>query len=175
MQYLDLCRTSAEQASSPSGLFSKPAGVKALKRLPHLQTLLLAWCRNLKPDDVAALAKALPKLQVLDLSLTRTDAPALASVARELAPSLQALNLCGCKSVGTGAMASVAQLQELTTLDLSHLPSLTDDAVHGLVDALPRLLSISIAECEGLSEECRQGIRSRVHSSVTRVWHGTNH
>lgn len=130
------------------------AGLSALAKLPHLQTLELVGaenvgaegirhllaCRELeslrcsgtKLDDAALeLLPRLPSLRLLDLTGTRTfGARGLAAVAT--CAGLRELVLVGCSQLEPEWLAGLGALTALTRLDLTRTGGVTDVALAGL-------------------------------------------
>ena len=161
----------------------------------HLQSIVVSSCDGLTPVAVGSIARYCPSLELLDMDdcdgmndRTLLSASQLASlrtlrlagadvrdsgVAQLISlPRLTQLSLHACQHVTSLSAGSLAVLRELTWLDLTQLPHITDAMIAVLASSLPLLSTLLLSRCQLLTSASLHAIASslRCLSSLSVSW-----
>ena len=161
----------------------------------HLHSLVVSGCDGLTSVAVGSIARYCPSLQLLDMDdcdgmndrtlLSASQLPSLRTLRLAGAdvrdsgvaqlkslPNLTHLSLHACQSITTRAADSLAVLTELTWLDLTQLPHITDSMIGALASSLPLLTTLLLSRCPLLTSVSLHAITAslRYISSLAVSW-----
>ena len=140
---------SADQKSArPMGNI-QDAELAKLAEFPRLQSLNLAWCRQITDAGLAHLAE-LTELQTLNLTGCEEITDAGLSHLAWL-ENLQTLNLTACDRITDAGLVCLAKLTNLRTLNLSKCDEITDAGLAHLA-GMTQLQELHLEECEELTD-----------------------
>jgi hypothetical protein len=137
----------------------------ALEGQKRLERLSLSGC-HVTDHGFAKVVQNMPELQVVNASgcpkLTDDVGPALSNARR-----LTALDLSECEGVGDkGVIAACKDKPRLQTVDLS-FSGVTDAALHDAFNEHPKLKSVEVIDCEGVTEDGIAALRKRGIQVIT--------
>ena len=136
-----------------SGLPIKDETVIALaSRIPLLETLTLASCKNLSDEAILTVFKLSGSLRHLDCSFVGIIETSFRYAA--VAPSLRSLQLTGCTAVTDNLLKDLGNCcPGLLSLTLTHCPELTPKCIDLIAANWPMLQNLSISESAILSRK----------------------
>ncbi|MCO5563576.1 hypothetical protein L7F22_017221 [Adiantum nelumboides] len=127
----------------------------------QLKLLNLAFCRSVGDRGLKAISY-LTNLSILDLSGADVTDFGLFSLSRTNSP-LASLSLRSCKRLthtGIIALAQGCLRATLQALDLSNLPSVTDNTVIAFIDSGMRIVDLRPRDCYSISDACVAALAS---------------
>ena len=161
----------------------------------HLQSVVVSGCDGLTSVAVGSIARYCPSLQLLDMDdcdgmndralQSASQLPSLRTLRLAGAdvrdsgvgqltslPHLTHLSLHACQNVTALSAASLAALTQLTWLDLTQLPHITDAMIGVLSSSLPLLSTLLLSRCPLLTSVSLHAISSslRCLSSLAVSW-----
>ena len=161
----------------------------------HLQSIVVSGCDGLTSAAVGSIARYCPALQLLDMDdcdgmndrtlLSASQLPSLRTLRLAGAdvrdsgvaqltslPHLTHLSLHACQHVTVLSAASLGVLHDMTWLDLTQLPLITDAMIGVLASSLPLLSTLLLSRCQLLTSASLHAIASslRCISSLAVSW-----
>eukprot|EP00792_Barthelona_sp_PAP020_P005577 TRINITY_DN2712_c0_g2_i1.p1 TRINITY_DN2712_c0_g2~~TRINITY_DN2712_c0_g2_i1.p1 ORF type:complete len:748 (+),score=266.53 TRINITY_DN2712_c0_g2_i1:27-2270(+) len=101
----------------------------------RLQSLSLRNCRNLLPSDLVPVFTQCPSLTAIDLSkCQKMNSTTIIALCKKFKSSLTSLKIGGCDRIDDKAADSIANLENLTVLDVNRCGSLSNEAVLRIID-----------------------------------------